>query len=466
MHTLVVIPVWGEAFTELLVRHLLPSLADAGNLPALAGERRAELRLYTTPEDARRIRGEAIHATLERILPVRFVDIAELRTAPRTDQGRFSTMNACHLHAMRAAWDRGAELSFLAADNLLSDGSYARALEVFRDSGRALLAASLPVCLESFAPALERAHPRDAGGARRLAPRELMALALAHRHPMIPDLETPDLEIRGGFDAFKPMRWSLGAEGCLDHGWAGNPLLIRPRRLPETFQAVDVDYSARVLDSVEQLHFETDSDRVALIELMPRASGREHRPQPYGFTPLRFALGSEGLIFSEHCLHFARHGSRWHGGPCSTHWEACARRAGEAVDRTIAWMRFLAEPGQPVPDYPGAARETEATLDLLYRLARSGAAGPNPRQVPHAWCNLYKLQAALGQRGEALEAMAAVLDAEPPCPNPARALRVARAACRIGAWDMFRRALDAARAIDPLDPRIAAVAGLAGGTGA
>jgi hypothetical protein len=456
MKTHVVITVWGEVFTDLLVRYLLPSLGNEGNLPALAAGGHPVMRLYTTPEDALRIRNCPAFPAIENILPVSFVDLASVRVEEMPEFAqwgpwRFKTMNACHLHAMREAWKEDATLSFLAADNILSDGAFARALEVFRTGKRAVLAASFPVWQEVFGPALEARHPAGPDGIRRLPPRHLVQQALDHPHPTL----SPPIDAPGTFDSFKPLRWSLGPEGCLDHGWAGNPILIHPRKVPDHFfLAVDVDYTSYALDGMDEVHFETDSDRIALLEMMPEDSGREHRPQPFPFTPLRYALGSEGLVHSEHSLEFGRFGTRWHGGTCSQGWERTGALAREALDQTIAWMKFLEGTCPTLPDHPGAGADLEATLRRLYALARTPPPPESPRQAPHAWANIYKLQAALGHRQEALEAMAATLDASPPCPNPARAARVAVAAARLEAWELLDRALAMGRALDPSDHRL------------
>jgi hypothetical protein len=409
MKITVVVVAWGPAYLGLLVQQALPSLLSPGNLPALAAAHQVTCRFYTTPADAAGWAGTPLFAALARVLPVAFTDIASLGVEREPlfrhwPESKFKTMSVCHLDAIRRAEAEASALVFVAPDNLFSDGCFARVAEAIAQGCRAVLMSHIPVLEPSFLPAFARAFPADAAGIRALPPRALTRLALAHRHP------DTDSYFPGGasFQVSAHLYWRVGTEGHLARAFHLHPLYLQPRR-PTTgfFHSIDHDWTAQALDPGDPVRILQDSDEAALIEPLPMAAAKGTRPQPYPFTPLRWALAAEGLFQSPDNLRWARTSIRWHGADLSPAWAAVERQADQAVDAILGWMAFLDPAGWPAPALAARERrEAEAMCADLGREANAfEGAGPGAPNPVHSWANLAKLCGAMGKTAEAGDAL-------------------------------------------------------------
>jgi hypothetical protein len=406
MEIRLVIVAWGRAYLERLTTQALPSLLAEGNLPALAGHHRITCLLYSTPEDATAWAGDPSLRALERLLPVRWLDIGEVdpEAEPlfqRWPPSKFKTMSICHLDAMRRAWADGAGLLFVAPDNLFSNGCGAQVAAAIEDGCRAALISHLPVLEATFLPALDTIFPPRPDGTRPMPGRTLTRLALEHMHPDCAEYFTDGASFR----AAAHLYWRVGSEGHLARAFHVHPLFVHPRRPTEAFfHSVDNDWTAQVLDAQDPVRIFPDSDLAALIEPMPPGD-KATRPQPHRFTPLRWVLGSEGLFPSPHSLRWAGSSIRWHREDLSPAWPEAEALAERTVREIRFWHGFLDPANWPAePLDPERLREVEALcVDLEQeagRFEREGGANPL-----YSWANLAKLSAALGQGALARRAL-------------------------------------------------------------
>jgi hypothetical protein len=441
MHGVMV--VWGEAYTSRFLEVFLPSLLSEGNLPALLEQFPCRFTVYTTPEDAGRMAASLAWSTLRSLVPVTFEALDAVPRDPLLDPvtlpGKFRTLAACHHHAMRGAAVDDAAMLLLGPDTLVSDGALHRVARLAGEGRRGLLLNHLSVTEDTFVPALERAFPADARGARRVPPRDLTRTALEHPHPWQETLFLGD----GPFQVCSQMCWRVPGGGQVTHAWHLSPFFLHPQRLPaRPFLTVDNDYTCQVIDDPATLQVPDDSDQVSFVELLPRRADRVTRPQPYPFSPLRFALGAEGLFPSPHGAHLVRQGIRWHGGEPGPRFAAVELRAQAVVAEVLAWMHRLewpAGPGALEPERrPEAMAMAETLRQDLRALDRPGARERHPGQRCHLWANLGKLEGLLGRVLAAREALERQLALG--AGNPATAARVARRARDLGLGALAERA--------------------------
>lgn len=312
--------------------------------------------------------------------------------------------------------------------------------------------------IATFQPDLERLFPADAHGVRAIPPRDLSALALAHRHPWTESL------FMGGdtFNISSHLYWRLPGGAYLAHGWHLCIPFLHPQRLPASpFWSIDNDYTNQVIDDPGTLEVVEDSDHITFVEVLVEQAPRYWRPQECSFTPLRYALGMEGLFQSEHSRLLVRHGVAQHGGPPEAHWADVRKEARDTVDDILHWDAFL-RGASSASLSPRQQRAASHEIDRLHdqistlenRLAQGGAEG-HPRQLTYLWANLGKLHCSLAQTAEAARAMARVLEV---CgTNAHAALRIARAAGQWGYPDLRRRAV---RRVSELDPSLLEQSGI------
>ena len=220
----------------------------------------------------------------------------------------------------------------------------------------------------------------------------------------------------------------MAGEGLLTRAWHLHPLFIHPR-VPTTrfFHSIDNDWTWQVLDGADPMHIVQDSDEITCLEPLSADDHKATRPQPYPFTPLRWALAAEGLFPSPHNHQWARADIRWHGQEPSAAWADTADQARTTMDAIQAWMAVL-DPGTWPAALDGPAR---AEAEDLARSLRAEAlaferSGPPAPPACYSWANLAKLCGALGRHQEAGEALGQMLRLSPG--NAMAAERAARLA--------------------------------------
>jgi hypothetical protein len=441
--------VWGESFTGMFLNQFLPSHLSEGNFPTLCQSHDVLMRIYTTPEDARRMAVHPSFRTLRKTMAVEMLDLPPPDPDGKSwdlilSTGKFNIMTRCHIHTMHMAAKDDGGIMILGPDTVLSEGALARVSDLIGAGKRGVLLNHISVLDETFTAEINRRFPLHASGVRAISPRTLTRLGFEHRHPWMELMFVR----KEGFHICSQMYWDGGKDAYLAHAWHMAILFLHPQRLPwRPFWTIDNDYTDQVIDKVQGFFIVHDSDEIALAEILPHEAERHVRPQPYPFSPLRYALGAEGLFLSSHNPHWARQGVWWHKGelpPMRTDLESEALRI---VDEILAWREILHPSSQNLSLLDERRRrEGEEMLELLVKDIQElesclyrGSRERHPSQLVYLWANLGKLEGAMGYETAAEISLTRVLDLAST--NPHAAMRVAKFAEARGMTALRAKAL-------------------------
>jgi hypothetical protein len=260
-----VVVVWGERYCDTFLHLSLPTQLSASNLLGLARPDRAVFRIFTSDADAGRIRQSATYAALARCIAVE-IETFDARDIPQGND-KYHLMTRLQARALREAAAREVVVVFLSPDILVADGSFA-ALE--RLSHRpAVMIAAPRLRLESIAPELLRRNGVVEADAIVLPPRELVALAMKHLHPVT---EAAFWGRKWFTVCPSTLYWQLGDDGMLARYFHLHPLLVDPARLaPDFFERMESTIDGDLLPSLqaapEDIYVVTDSDEVLVFEI-------------------------------------------------------------------------------------------------------------------------------------------------------------------------------------------------------
>jgi hypothetical protein len=181
--TRVITYAWGEHYVGILLSFTIPALLAPGNLPYVAASTSCELVILT---EERFFPAVAAHPSVMRakqLCLVRLIALDDLIS--RKDAYGMALTHALHRgfsdlgRAMTDSWHL-----FLNADFILAEGSLRSVISRLAQGER--LVASPSYCVDAFAVIAElRERVRKGMGILAIPPRELAAIALAHRHNTI-----------------------------------------------------------------------------------------------------------------------------------------------------------------------------------------------------------------------------------------------------------------------------------------
>ena len=253
----VVTVVWGRPYVDLFLNVAVPNQMTPGNLGALpAGSR---YRVFTSPEDADRLKGSAVLDRVRAQMPVDLMVMPELSDSSTEALAR---MTAGHCVALAEARDERAALVFLNADHFMSEGALAAVLRRHAAGSRAVASVGVRLNKDTFVAGLEAR-----GGLRSVAPRDLVSMAMSNLHPF-----ALAHMIDGASTALWPINiyWRVPREGILARAFYLHPLMVDPvvrEALPKDRFTIDLKYLVGACPRVEQIHVVTDSDELCLFEL-------------------------------------------------------------------------------------------------------------------------------------------------------------------------------------------------------
>ena len=182
---------WGDGHTGLYLDVSLPSqLSRPGNLQVFRGRAGTLYKIYTTKSDAQRIRQSPAYLRLCELVPTQLIEIKIDRHAPNHE-----ALTACQKKAIIDAEQVGAAVVFLAPDTVLADGGCASLLRLATEGKRAVMVAGVRLNKETFVPAfLYECRPQRETEVT-ISPRDLVALAVEHLHPISKSLLWPPRSI-------------------------------------------------------------------------------------------------------------------------------------------------------------------------------------------------------------------------------------------------------------------------------
>jgi hypothetical protein len=172
--------VWGAHHVGNWLEFALPSWLAAGNLPALAANRELTVVILSGSDDRARIAAHPLAAGLAAFAAVHHLAIDDLITpaAPAVSLTLAFARGAAFAQQRRPQ----TRLAFLNADFVLADGSLATLATKIDEGAELVLAPSLRAIEETVRPQLETLRrPAEL----RVAPRDLVRLALAALHPTV-----------------------------------------------------------------------------------------------------------------------------------------------------------------------------------------------------------------------------------------------------------------------------------------
>jgi hypothetical protein len=261
----VLLPVWGEEFTQQFLEFSLPTLLAPGNLPALAKTLPTEFIFLTGRRDEAVIRASAGYLRLAATCDVSFYAIDDLIT----EGNHSTTVTLAFAAAVRRT---GTEMLdtcffFLVADYIVANGSLAAAIKPILAGASAVQTGNFQIAIEDAIPWLDRELEGN-GGTLVLPPRRLMRHALTRIHPAtVANIVNSPLSHNSHANR---LFWRVDADTLIGHFYLLHMLCIRPEVVDFVIGAsCDYSFIPEMCPS-GNIAVMSDSDDYLVIEAQPR----------------------------------------------------------------------------------------------------------------------------------------------------------------------------------------------------
>jgi Flp pilus assembly protein TadD/predicted O-methyltransferase YrrM len=355
-----IVMVWGEAHTDLFLKISLPSLLAAGNLPSIRhiGPTGSRFHIYTTAEDAKRIKASPLSAQLDKILPV---DIHLLLDNLKTNCPS-ERMGLCYNHLLNAFMKDDGAMVWIPPDAVWSDQSFANLYRIAMSGKRVVAPPCFRVAKETFLPVLQENFLQK-DGTLCVPPQQLLNIALKHLHPITKTWlwRAPE------FTSWPAvMLWKVGQEGLLARYFHAFPLMFYPETrglLMNISPSDSLDggpYLSNIIKDQESIYMVKDSDEIFCCEVSP-SSYRVHPETPGGPKILNVALWAYKNTHPIQRCFFGQN-VRIHGGKQTPLWGQVEQAADDAANAIFACLDFF----EKVPE---AYRELEGQSRIMNELA-------------------------------------------------------------------------------------------------
>jgi len=349
MHFDFIMAVWGESFTDLFLKMILPNQLTPGNLVFFGRQRNATYRIYTTNRDAVVIRASAVFKKLEETVGTEIVSIdSVLEAFPQTHYA----LTAAHKRAIASPSDPGnTGFVFLCPDAVVSEGTFARLWELASAGKRAVMVPGMRLVKETFSPRFYDCFLSPDRLSAAPAPRDLVGLALDHLHPLSQCMfwDSPHFSTIPSH-----LYWKVGNDGAVLRCFHLHPLFVKPELdnvVPTT--TIDGDFLVRACPNVNDIHIVEDSDEMAVFELSP-ASRKDYLPQKAGQLRLHsaaiFPISRWAVYHTDgHHRRFVEHVLRIHANDLNDEWRKVEQDS-ESVVRAIMRLHPVSRVICPIPD--------------------------------------------------------------------------------------------------------------------
>jgi hypothetical protein len=267
-----IIPVWGERYVGNALSVTLPAVLASGNLPALCEAFDVELAIVTERRLFATVTNSRCFQTATKICAVRLIALDDLLTETPGDYGMVLTYALFRGFADLGPRVTETYLLFLNADFIISDGSLRHLGTLMKQGHSVVHAPSFRVVLEDILPLL-KAKVDVASCTLRVPSRELVKLALAHKHPTV-KARTVNQRLRHQF-WMDQYYWYVDEGTLIGYQSPAALVAIKPQRVV-TEPAGFWDYS--FIPEAAPLAvpaFITDSDDFFMIESQSRGTGSE-----------------------------------------------------------------------------------------------------------------------------------------------------------------------------------------------
>lgn len=276
---------WGELFTDLLLKLMLPNQLTEGNLGYFRDKPGSRYKIYTTDADARRMRAAPIFAKLEATIPVDLIVVPGLGGGSG-HEAAYADMTHCHKLAIAEGERDGAAMLFLPGDGIWSEGSFRR-LAVLCEAGySAVLMPGIRLTLETYLDAfLSRYYDPDTMEAK-VGARELVAHALPHLHPL---MKAYFIDSEQFISFPSNLIVQVPNRGFLLRSFHLHPAIIKPEVVGGGVKhTIDYGYLRQACPDPTAIHVVEDSDEVLLV-VVDREAHRSDLLKPNRFSLTRVA---------------------------------------------------------------------------------------------------------------------------------------------------------------------------------
>lgn len=326
----IITPVWGAAYTRCFLEIGLPSLLSPGNIASLDRNDGHLMHVFTTAEDRESIESSSVWRRAQGLINCRL----ELLGADhlRIDEPHL-TMSNCHRSAIAAADACGAAMMFYNPDIVIADGGMQALARLLMQGKRAIQVVGLRLVKDEVVPLLKARHMQDESSLV-VSPRDLMAIAMKHLHPItlmhMYDAPGSDLMPQEVF-------WRVRDEGIVARCFHIHPILVYPRVRNAPFTTtVDDDYLRAACPEPADEYVVSDSDEFCLCELSAVSRGLSGLPRTEAAVDI--AAWAFACARPHHLEHFGRRILLHSGRSRENEWRTACAMSDQAVGRIFDYI--------------------------------------------------------------------------------------------------------------------------------
>lgn len=321
--------VWGDEYTDLYVRAVIPNQLAPGNLPSFKGTD-SLYKIYTTVKYADIIKASASFKKLSTVMPAEVILMDE---AGRKD--KYSLVSHYNKQAIVDAGREGAAMFFLPPDQIYSDGSFRYLLDHAKAGKSAVLIAAVRVVKETLMPVVLEKYFSKEDHSVRIGPREMVDIALAHMHPVGKALFWGPDKISSWPSH---IYFKVNDEGILARCFHPCPFMVNPSRSYTDFRStIDSDYLMTACPDFEKIHVIDDSDNAMAVELDPLAYSQDAPPRKPGYLWLAQWAKYNTDLYQRR---FFQKKIRFHKHDISQKWRRAEELSDRVAEGVFYWLRF------------------------------------------------------------------------------------------------------------------------------
>lgn len=321
--------VWGEEYTDLFVNIVIPNLLTPGNFDALCKTPSPVFRIFTTFNDAIRIKGSPAFEKLSEMIAVKFYSISE------ADLNQKYTLTSKYLRkAIEAAIDDNAVIILIGPDILRAQGYMANILRIAESGKRAVMISEIRVTKDTFLPEFIKQFSSN-GAPQGITPRQLAKLASEHLHPVSKSFLWNSKKFH---NAPSCIYFEVPKEGILARCFHLSPVLINPVCKDAGFSTtIDGDYILNACPNIGDIYIASDSDEFMSVEMSSFSYPGNAGIRPP--SPLNIAAFAK-YSADGHSRIFIRHKLRFHFDDISPRWAKVEEFSDKAIDKIFYWLQF------------------------------------------------------------------------------------------------------------------------------